>query len=437
MTRVWGPSFSIGDLSWGSPDAHGSGHRRAGPLWVRVVYTASHGAHLSSVPSGDRSANPATDGASGHRGLQWTLWGSPEQLEQPSPAGPPLQGTELAALSTPEVSLRRLVPLVDYLANYCQMWFDGSIQFSAPQPIFNDVILTPSGSRVGSGNGTRSEYSLEEGGHRGGPSSWQRVRFLQPYLIVPKKDGGVASYFRSASFKPLIHATEVQDALFEQVVSRTRSEDWLVTIELKDTYFHISVLPHHREFLRFSFWGKVYLHRVLSFGHVLSPHTFTKCVDAALALLWPQGIRIRNHIDVWLILAQSYSERMAVWHWDAVLVHTKELGLRLKARKDCFLKYREPLIWVWCGIRPWCRHICLLLESSRSLLQSREWEKAVHSLSSSFSNCWVWRQLRPTRYILACCTRDPVQWWLKTKGFSPRGNRLCMIKVTRELLVAA
>ncbi len=38
------------------------------------------------------------------------LWGSLEQLERPFPAG-----TELAALSTPEASLERLVPVVDYL----------------------------------------------------------------------------------------------------------------------------------------------------------------------------------------------------------------------------------------------------------------------------------------------------------------------------------
>ncbi len=44
------------------------------------------------------------------------LWASLEQLEQPSPAGPPLQDTELAALSTPEASLERLIPSVDYLA---------------------------------------------------------------------------------------------------------------------------------------------------------------------------------------------------------------------------------------------------------------------------------------------------------------------------------
>ncbi len=48
------------------------------------------------------------------RGSQ-PLWGSLEQLERPSPVGPPLQGTELAALSTPEASLERLVPIVDFL----------------------------------------------------------------------------------------------------------------------------------------------------------------------------------------------------------------------------------------------------------------------------------------------------------------------------------
>ncbi len=44
------------------------------------------------------------------------LRGSLEQLDRPYPAGPPFQGTELAALSTPEASLKRLVPLVSHLA---------------------------------------------------------------------------------------------------------------------------------------------------------------------------------------------------------------------------------------------------------------------------------------------------------------------------------
>ncbi len=41
------------------------------PLWGRAVYTALHGARLSSVPSGDQSANPVS--VLGHNGLQRAL----------------------------------------------------------------------------------------------------------------------------------------------------------------------------------------------------------------------------------------------------------------------------------------------------------------------------------------------------------------------------
>ncbi len=85
----------------------------------------------------------------------------------------------------------------------------------------------------------------------------------------------------------------------------------------------------------------------------------------------------------------------------------------------CFLQYREPLIWAWCGIRPRCRHVCPLVGSSWSSRQSREWEKAGHSLSSSL--WWVWWQLRPMWYLLACCTWDPYSGSSRPRG-SPWGE---------------
>ncbi len=117
-----------------------------------------------------------------------------------------------------------------------------------------------------------------------------------------------------------------------KIVPQIRSEDWFVTIDLKDAYFHISILPCHRRFLRFAFGGKAYQNRVLPFGLALSPCTFTKCVDAALEPFQLQGIRIMNYIDDWLILAQSY--QLAVQHRDVVLAHMKELGLWLNAKKS-------------------------------------------------------------------------------------------------------
>ncbi len=66
MTWVWGPSFPIEGF-WGSPDAKAQDWWGQA-LWGRAVYTALHGARLSSVPSGDQSANPAS--VPGRSGLQ-------------------------------------------------------------------------------------------------------------------------------------------------------------------------------------------------------------------------------------------------------------------------------------------------------------------------------------------------------------------------------
>lgn len=55
---------------------------------------------------------------------------------------------------------------------------------------------------------------------------------------------------------------------------------------------------------------------------------FTKCMDAALALLWLQGIRVMDNLGNWLILAQC--EVLAVQHRDVVITHLMCLRLRIK-----------------------------------------------------------------------------------------------------------
>ncbi len=114
------------------------------------------------------------------------------------------------------------------------------------------------------------------------------------------------------------------------IVSQIQLGDWFVTINLKDAYFHVEILPQHRKFLRFAFGGEAYQYWVLPFSLALSPRTYTKCMDAALAPLWLQGIRILNYINDWLILAQSQELR----HRDVVLADLESLGLRLNAKKS-------------------------------------------------------------------------------------------------------
>ncbi len=104
---------------------------RAGPSGEERC-TPHYTVPVSSVPSGDQSANPAS--VLGHSGLQRALLSVSSaqkcsgdgRLATPSgvsraarsavPCRSSVPGHELAALSTPEASLKRLVPLVSHLA---------------------------------------------------------------------------------------------------------------------------------------------------------------------------------------------------------------------------------------------------------------------------------------------------------------------------------
>lgn len=129
-------------------------------------------------------------------------------------------------------------------------------------------------------------------------------------------------------------------------MNQIQSEDWFVTIDLRDAYFHISILPSHRKFLRFAFRGEAYQYRVLPFGLALSPRIFTKCMVAALAPLRLQGFRVLNYIDDWLILAQS--QELTVQHRDVVLAHIQSLGLRLNTKKSVLAPPQLTAQWLQC-----------------------------------------------------------------------------------------
>ncbi|KAL0187609.1 hypothetical protein M9458_014708 [Cirrhinus mrigala] len=203
---------------------HSSGSKRSSCVPdANRLGRLTYGAHLSSVPLGDRSVNPATYGASGHSCLQRCI-----------SQHPPGNGADLATLVTPEVSLERLIPLEDHLAAWSQWALHTvergyRIQIGSPPPLFNKVRPTLVGPEqalvmVQEVN-TQKEASS-------GPSSHRESGFYTRYFTVPKKDE-------------------------ERLRSRSVSENHAVMclrfsmLTLKhpdrDTYLHMSILLQHRK----------------------------------------------------------------------------------------------------------------------------------------------------------------------------------------------
>ncbi len=99
----------------------------------------------------------------------------------------------------------------------------------------------------------------------------------------------------------------------------------------------------------------------------------------------------------------------------------KVLGLRLNAKKSVLspLQRTTYLGVVWDSTTMQARLSPARIESI--LAAVRRVREGQSLTVSSFRGCWVWWQLRPTWYLLACCTWDPYSGGSRPRGF-PRGE---------------
>ncbi len=222
-----------------------------------------------------------------------------------------------------------------------------TLQFGKNPPRFDGVHLTVVNS-ASKASVLQQELSslLQKGAIEEIPQSEVERGFFSRYFLVPKRDGGLRPILDLRRLNFSLYKGKFKMLTIKTIMSQVQEGDWFVTIDLKDAYFHIQVVQRHRRFLRFAFGGKAYQYKVLPFGLALAPRTFTKCMDAALAPLRLQGIRVLNYLDDWLILA--HSRELVSRHRDIVLGHIHSLGLRMNAKKSVLLPSQRT---VFLGVR--------------------------------------------------------------------------------------
>ncbi|XDV37990.1 hypothetical protein PO909_007490 [Leuciscus waleckii] len=142
--------------------------------------------------------------------------------------------------------------------------------------------------------------------------------------------------------------------------------------------------------------------------------------------------RVLNYIDDWLILAQS--QELAVRHRDVVLAHIQSLGLRLNTKKSVLAPVQRTTFLgvVWDSVTMRAQLSPARIESILSTVTRINLGQAVTvkhfqrvlGLMAAASNIIPFGLLH----------MRALQWCLKTKGFSLKGNPFHMIRVTRRCL---
>ncbi len=229
----------------------------------------------------------------------------------------------------------RRVPLLTIRSGY-------TFQFGEYPPRLDGVSTDDSKQRLQGFCSTAVAFlPPTERSDRGNTAVGHRTRVLQP-----KGYGGLRPILDLRRLNFSLYKGKFKMLTMRTIMSQVQEGDWFVTIDLKDAYFHIQVVLRHRRFLRFAFGGKAYQYKVLPFGLALVPRTFTKCMDAALAPLRLQGIRVLNYLDDWLILA--HSRELVSRHRDIVLGHIHSLGLRMNAKKSVLLPSQRTVFLGVC-----------------------------------------------------------------------------------------
>ena len=124
----------------------------------------------------------------------------------------------------------------------------------------------------------------------------------------------------------------------DSIIHLLRKKNWFMVIDLKDAYFHITIHPNHRKYLRFIFQNTIYQFRALPFGLLTAPRTFTKCMPPVAAYLHLHKIHVYPYIDDWLVVLPS--RHQALRDTKFIFRTLKDLGLSVNAKKSHLIPSR-------------------------------------------------------------------------------------------------
>ncbi len=215
--------------------------------------------------------------------------------------------------------------------------FDSATRFSSP----GDLPSSAAFSRLHWQLGTllscvRRLLSSWQGCNRAGPSSRDEAGVLQPLFHRTQERQWSSTNPGLRLLNRALHRLPFKMLTHRRMIKCIQPRDWFAAIDLKDAYFHVSILPRHRPFLRFASEGRAWQYRVLPFGLSLSPRVFTKVVEGALAPLREVGIRILNCLE--------HGPRART------VVRSQGLGASGQLGKEQALPCAENL-FSWCGVR--------------------------------------------------------------------------------------
>ena len=164
--------------------------------------------------------------------------------------------------------------------------------------------------------------------------------------------------------------------------------EWLASLDMKNPYFHVPILPAHRPHLRFAFLVTAYQYKVLPFGPA-APRVFTKILSPLFSLNHHQGIRVLPYSDDCLVAAKS--KQLLQSHVNTAVQILQTVGFLINWKKSN-PNLTQVLVFLGMRIRTDLRSVHIPEERLLNLMQCVELS-SLHLGDATFHTEALWQLL--------------------------------------------
>ena len=198
--------------------------------------------------------------------------------------------------------------------------------------------------------------------------------FMSTFFLAPKKGGKWRPILNLRPLNRFIRPTRFRMETLHSILPLLRQGWWATSVDLKDAYLHIPILPEDRRFLSFRLQGRTFCFRTLPFGLSTAPRVFTRVARVFGAYLRRLGIQIFLYLDDWLIVAET--REAAARDTTRVVQEARNFGWIINLEKSDLQPSQTPtflgavLDFVQARARPTQERILAVQEGARVLLGS-------------------------------------------------------------------
>jgi hypothetical protein len=157
---------------------------------------------------------------------------------------------------------------------------------------------------------------------------------VSPLKCVPKKNGKLRLCINLFQLNKYSVPPKFQYESISAVAQSITFEDHLVTIDLKDGFYHVPIAPNHRKYFGFVFNGEFFQWCVCPFGWNGSPYYFYKLMREVVKFIRSNNIRAVMYVDDLLLMSHSAT---VTDHKDFIVQTFEDLGLRINFEKSALI----------------------------------------------------------------------------------------------------